>query len=78
MSVLALVALVLTALAMATVLFAAGRTAREVGPTARSIDRFRQQLVPALVVVRTDRARAQGARADGLRRANPEGLADRS
>ena len=77
MSVLALVALAVSALAMTAVLHAAGRTSRELGPTARSIDRFRQRLVPALVVVRTDGARAQAARAAGFHRANADDLSHR-
>jgi hypothetical protein len=72
MAALALSALVISALAMTMVVHAAGRAARELGPTARSIDRFRQLLVPALVVVRTDRGRAEAARAAGFHRANAD------
>ncbi len=62
MPILALVSLAVTTVAIVVVLLAAGRTARQVRPTTRSIDQLRRELAPALVVVRTDRQRAHDAR----------------
>lgn len=59
MSMIALLALALTAVAVLIVLGAAARTRREVGPTLGALSRLRAEMQPAVVVVRSDGARAR-------------------